>query len=85
MEKIKLIEPIKVDGVVIHEINMRRPKVRDLIMSNKDGLSEAEREINLIANLVELPKDSINDLDLADYLQIQEKLQSFLSAVQKKK
>jgi hypothetical protein len=39
MEKIELTEPIKVDGVLVHELSLRRPKVRDLLISSKKETS----------------------------------------------
>jgi hypothetical protein len=79
MEKVKLSEPIKVDGVLIHELSLRRPKVRDLLIASKKEISESEREVNLIANLAEIPSETIKDLDMRDYLKIQEVLKDFLS------
>lgn len=72
MEKIKLGNPIKVDVVEVHEISLRQPKVRDLLISGKKNVSEEEREVNLISNLAEIPRDAVEDLDLKDYLKIQE-------------
>jgi hypothetical protein len=80
MEKIKLNEPIKVDGVLVHELSIRRPKVRDLLIaSGGSPASESEREVNLIANLAEIPTEAIKDLDMRDYLKIQDLLKDFLS------
>ncbi len=79
MKKIKLNSSIKVDGVEVNEISLRQPKVRDLLISNKKNVSEAEREVNLIANLSELPIESVEDLDLRDYLKIQNWLKDFLA------
>jgi hypothetical protein len=79
VEKIKLNEGIKVDGVLIHELSLRRPKVRDLLIASKKDVSESEREVNLIANLAEIPAEAIKDLDMRDYLKIQEVLKDFLS------
>ena len=81
MEKIKLSEGIKVDGVLVHELSLRRPKVRDLLIASKKDASESEREVNLIANLVEVSAEAIKDLDMRDYLKIQEILRDFLSPV----
>jgi hypothetical protein len=82
MAQIKLNEPIKVDGVLIHELSLRRPKVRDLLIaSGGSPVSESEREVNLIANLAEIPAEAIKDLDMLDYMKIQESLKSFLSPV----
>jgi hypothetical protein len=79
MEKIKLNEGIKVDGVLIYELSLRRPKVRDLLIASKKDVSESEREVNLIANLAEIPAEAVKDLDMRDYLKIQEVLKDFLS------
>jgi hypothetical protein len=35
--------------------------------------------VNLIANLAEIPAEAIKDLDVRDYLKIQEALKDFLS------
>lgn len=79
MEKIKLDNPIKIDGVVVHEISLRAPKVRDLIAAGKKNISESEREVNLIANLAEISPETVQDLDLRDYMKIQSWLKDFLS------
>ncbi|MDR2107140.1 MAG: phage tail assembly protein [Holosporaceae bacterium] len=79
MEKIKLNEPLKIDGVLIHELSLRRPKVRDLLIAGKKDVSESEREVNLIANLAEIPAEAVKDLDVGDYLKIQDVLKDFLS------
>lgn len=78
MKKIKLETPIKIDGVEVHEISLRRPKVRDLLVSDKKNISESEREINLIANLAEVSPEAIQELDLSDYMKIQTWLKDFL-------
>ncbi len=80
MKKIKLENPIKIDGVEVNEISLRPPKVRDLIASSKKNIDEAEKEVNLIANLGEISPEAIQELDLRDYIKIQEWLRDFLSA-----
>lgn len=78
MEKIKLENPIKIDGVLVHEISLRAPKVRDMLIAGKKDVSESEREIILIANLAEISTEAIQDLDLRDYMKIQNWLKNFL-------
>jgi hypothetical protein len=78
MEIVKLNEGIKVDGVLIYELSLRRPKARDLLIASKKDASESEREVNLIANLAEIPAEAVKDLDMQDYLKIQEVLKDFL-------
>ena len=79
MDKIQLEEPIKIDGVEVKEISLRKPKVRDLIAAGKKNISDAEREVTLIANLAEVSIETIQDLDLRDYMKIQKWLQNFLA------
>ena len=85
MKKIKLENPIKIDGVEVNEISLRSPKVRDLIVSSKKNIDEAEKEVNLIANLGEISPETVQELDLRDYIKIQEWLRDFLSASTERK
>lgn len=78
MEKIKLENPIKIDGVLVHEISLRTPKVRDILIARKKDVSESEREIILIANLAEISTEAIQELGLRDYMKIQNWLKDFL-------
>ncbi|BFD47786.1 phage tail assembly protein [Wolbachia endosymbiont (group A) of Sympetrum striolatum] len=79
MQKIKLTEPIKIDGILVSEITLRRPKVRDRLAVERMGNSDAEKEVALIANLASISREAVEELDLADYSKIQEVLQGFLS------
>ena len=85
MKKIKLENPIKIDGVEVNEISLRPPKVCDLIASSKKNIDEAEKEVNLIANLGEISPETVQELDLRDYIKIQEWLRDFLSASTERK
>lgn len=79
MDKITLQYPIRINGVELKEVLLRRPKVRDRLIVDKMTVSDAEKEIFLVANLAEISKEAVEELDLADYTKIQQKLQSFLS------
>lgn len=79
MEKIKLEEAIKVDGVLVNEITLRKPKVKDLVVTGKNNLSDIERTIQLIANLAEIPVESVEAIELTDFMKINNWLQNFLS------
>lgn len=63
----------------LKELNLRRPKVRDMLASDKTKGSDAEKEIALFANLCEVSPEEIGALDMADYKQLQEEYQGFLS------
>ena len=76
---IALIYPIEVDGVKTDILRLRRPKVRDMLTVESTATSDAEKEINLFANLCEVSPESLMDLDMRDYAQLQKTYQSFLS------
>nr|BAD16807.1 similar to hypothetical protein [Pseudomonas aeruginosa PA01] [Wolbachia phage WOcauB1] len=79
MQKVKLTEPIKIDGILVSELTLRRPKVRDRLAVERMGNSDAEKEVALIANLASISREAVEEFDLADYNKIQETLQGFLS------
>ena len=79
MTTIKLKHPIKVDGVEIQELTMRRPKVRDQIAAEKGGGSDAEKELRMFANLCEITPQSLEEMDMVDYKALQEAYVDFLS------
>ena len=75
MIKIELKYPLE----NLKEINIRRPKVKDLMeVEQLSNLPEAERELLLFEKLTGVPKDILKELDLYDYTQIQKVYQSFL-------
>lgn len=84
MQTVELTEPVVVSEVTYKSLNIRRPKVRDRLVVERMKKSDAEKEINMIANLAEVSVDVIEELDLADYNKIQEVLQDFLDLYQTK-
>lgn len=66
------------DGVEVSEITLRKPKVKDLVVTGKNNLSDVERTIQLIANLAEIPVESVEAIDLQDFMKINNWLQNFL-------
>jgi hypothetical protein len=79
-DKIILAHSVPYNGTVLKEIFLRRPKVRDRLVVDRMTVSDAEKEIILIANLAEISREAIEEIDLADYASIQKVLQSFLLA-----
>lgn len=77
--KVELTHAIEIDGVKVSVIQLRRPKVRDMLSVEKSTDNDAEKEINLFANLCELTPDNLLDLDMADYTKLQKVYQDFLS------
>ncbi len=78
-ENIELKYPFEINGVTCNTLSIRRPKVNDRLIAEKSSGTEIEKEIRLIANLCEVSPDNIMQLDLADYVAVQECLTGFLS------
>lgn len=77
--KIELTHSIEIDGARVGVIQLRRPKVRDMLSVEKSVDNDAEKEIQLFANLSELSPDNLLELDMADYSKLQKAYQDFLS------
>lgn len=68
--------PVTVDGHEYTTLQMRRCKVKDRRLAAKQKTAE-DQEVTLIANLCEVPPNVIDELDAADYEQLQDVLRSF--------
>ncbi len=79
METITLKYPITVNNTAVSELTLRRPTVRDMLAADKMQGSDAEKEIRMFCNLCEVEPSVIETLDLADYNQLQQAYQGFLS------
>jgi len=66
MTTVTLREPIEINGAKIGVLTLRRPKVRDLEAIDKIA-GETAKTVALIANLSELPPETIRELDAADF------------------
>lgn len=78
-ETIQLQYPVTLDGHTYDALHIRRPKVKDHVAADKQGNGQMDTEITLFANLCEVPKAVIEDLDMIDYGSVQEVYQDFLS------
>lgn len=79
METIELSTPVTCDGSEMKSLNMREPKVRDMLAAEKAGKSDGEREIAMFASLCEVTPEVIKDLSMKDYRKVQETYGGFLS------
>lgn len=79
MQTIELQHPVTVAGEEIKRLTLRRPKVKDQLAADKGTGSNADKEVRLFANLCEVAPAVIEELDLADYRQVQEAYSGFLS------
>lgn len=79
MQTILLNNPITVDGIAVSELTIRRPKVRDYLAMECLSGSDLSKEVTLTANLTSVTKETIEELDIADYAKVQEVLKDFFS------
>lgn len=71
--EIKLDFPVDMDGATVGVLTMRRPKVRDQLMAQKQaGNDPAKTEILLFSFLCEVAPSSMEELDIADYEKLRE-------------
>ncbi len=78
-ETVTLQRPVTHQGVEYSELSMRRPKARDSRDAQRGGGSAADSEFRMFSNLCEVPPDVIEELDMADYVRLQDVYQRFLS------
>jgi hypothetical protein len=77
--EIKLDYPLE-NGVTV--LNMRRPKIKDLMIAEQSASSEAETEMTLFANLCGITTEEIYEVDLADHQKMQTVYKGFLDSKQ---
>ena len=81
MEKtiVKLKFPVTVDGQEYKQLEMRRCKVKDRRLAEKQA-NAADKEVTLIANLCEVAPAVIDELDAVDYAELQKTLTGFFAS-----
>jgi hypothetical protein len=77
MQTIILNEPVTVNGTLVSELTLRRPKVRDYLVIERLNSSDLGKEVTLTANLASVTKEVIEELDITDYSKVQEVLKDF--------
>lgn len=79
--EIVLDYPIKIEGVEVSKLTLRRPKVGDVLAAEEQakGKGEKETEILTFANLCQVTPAEIRELDLGDYKKLQEAFSGFFS------
>jgi len=81
MQTIELKYPVESAGQNIDNLTMRRSKVKDRLMVAKmKTASDEEKEIRLFANLCEVEPKVIEDLDEADYANLQKTYLGFFNS-----
>jgi len=80
---IKLKFPITINGQDVLELSMRRPRVKDSLVHEKQFPGEKrgslEADIAMFARLCELAPKDLESLDMADLVQFQEAFGGFFS------
>lgn len=83
---IKLDYPVTMEGAEVSVLRMRRPKVRDQLMAQKQAKNDpAQTEILLFSFLCEVAPDSMEELDISDYEKLRETFAGFRAGLSKKK
>lgn len=78
--RIALVHPVTVDGTEITALTLRRPKVRDQIAAQDGGGTDADKEIRLCALLTNVSEAVLRELDLEDYIALQQAMKGFFPA-----
>ena len=81
MENIELKYPVEVTGQSYDKLSMRRSKIKDrLLVAKMKSASDEEKEIRLFANLCEVEPKVIEELDEADYSNLQKVYLGFFNS-----
>lgn len=76
---ITLKVPVIEGGHEYKTLTMREPKVRDQVNAKGQSGSDADYEVQLFANLCEVPPAVVEELTMRDYLKLQAIYSGFLS------
>jgi len=81
MQNIELRYPVESAGETITNLTMRRSKIKDrLLVAKMKTASDEEKEIRLFANLCEVEPKVIEELDEADYSNLQKVYLGFFNS-----
>lgn len=78
---IRLSQPIAWEGKTVTDVQVRRPKVKDLRAMERDGTSPAsqiDQGVAMAALLTELPVAVIDEMDAVDFAAVSEVIAGFL-------
>lgn len=81
MQTIELKYPVESAGETFTNLTMRRSKIKDrLLVAKMKTASDEEKEIRLFANLCEVEPKVIEELDEADYSNLQKVYLGFFNS-----
>lgn len=75
---IQLSRPLDVDGAKVSVLRMREPTVADQLAADEIKGTDAQKEIQTFANLLEIAPDDLKKLSLRDYKKVQAAFTGFL-------
>jgi len=78
---VRLSQPIVWDGKTVTEVQVRRPKVKDLRAMERDTTnttSQIDQGVAMAALLTELPVEIIDEMDAVDFAAVSEVIAGFL-------
>lgn len=78
---VRLTQPIASDGKTVTEVQVRRPKVKDLRAMERDNSATAtqiDQGVAMAALLTELPIEIIDEMDAVDFAAVSEVIAGFL-------
>lgn len=76
-KEIALGYPVTIEGKEYKSLTMRRPKVRDQLIADKQNQDDFDKEVHLLSLLTEVEKEVIQELDLNDFEEVQQTLVGF--------
>lgn len=62
--------PVTIDGHDVSQVTLRRPKGRDIMASDHIKGTNAAKALRMVANLSELPEDTLLEMDAGDYMRL---------------
>jgi len=68
--------PVTLEGKTYSELSVRRPKLIDVMIADKQK-TDYEKEVTLLSNLCGVAPNVINEMDLKDYESLREIYASF--------
>lgn len=80
-EKYVLLFPVTFGSDVVTELEIRRPKAKDIkqLKASANGEFEFKELLKIIANITDQPDPFIDELDIDDAMALVEKVSSFLA------
>ncbi|MBN9023185.1 MAG: phage tail assembly protein [Rhizobiales bacterium] len=81
VKTVRLSQPIASDGKTVTEVQVRRPKVKDLRAMERDTSTLAnhiDQGVAMAALLTELPVEVIDEMDAVDFATVSEVIAGFL-------